>query len=130
MGLKADIKAFSSDRCNFHAEQCSKCWEPRATGEQLEQTVMLGKGDIQALMALFAFTLLLNPSSADFFFSFPTCWREQKEQHLLSAAFLHQAVLSVSLRKIFQPPTRLKPDGTDLEMLPTAVLGQSLLCTV
>lgn len=61
MGRKADMKAFSTDTYNFHAKQCSKCWEPRAAGEQLEQTVVPGKRDVAAL---FAFTVLLNSSAA------------------------------------------------------------------
>lgn len=129
MGRKADMKAFSTDTYHFHAQQCSTYWDPHATGEQLEQTVVLGKWDITALTALFAFAVLLNPSPTGLFFFFPVCQREQKEQHLLSAAFLHQAFLSVSPGKILQPPTGLKTGGTDLKMLPRAVLGQSLLCT-
>lgn len=133
MGRKADTKAFSADTCNFHAKQCSKCWEPRAAGEQLEQTVVPGKRDVAALTALFAFAVLLNSSPAGdlrvvFFFCFPSCWREQQAQHLLSAAFLHQEFLSVSPGKIFQPPTRLKTGGTEPKKLPTAALGRSLMC--
>ena len=65
IGRKADMKAFSIDTYNFHAKQCSKCWEPCATGEQLEQTFL----DVAALTALFAFALLLNPSPAGDFSS-------------------------------------------------------------
>lgn len=54
-GSKADMKAFSTDTYNFHAKQCSKGWELDAAGEQLEQTVVLGKRDVEDLMALFAF---------------------------------------------------------------------------
>lgn len=59
MGHKADLNAFSTDTYHFHAKQSSKCWELHASGEQLEQTVVMGEGDIAALPALFSFTGLL-----------------------------------------------------------------------
>lgn len=79
MGRKADMKAFSTDTYNFHAQQCSTYWDPHATGEQLEQTVVLGKWDITALTALFAFAVLLNPSPAGHFFFLP-CMPERAER--------------------------------------------------
>lgn len=64
-----------------------------------------GKGDVATLVALFVFTVLFITSpSGEGFSLFSVCWKEQKEQHLLSAAFLHQAFLSVSLGKYYSHP--------------------------
>lgn len=55
---------------------------------------MLGKVDVAALMALFVFTVLLITSpSGEVFSLFSLCWREQKEQHLLSSSSLSQCEL-------------------------------------
>lgn len=73
MGCRAGREAFSTDTYNFHAKQCSECWEPDTTQGELEQGVLLGKGDVAVLVALFVFTVLLitsPPGGLGFFFSF------------------------------------------------------------
>lgn len=124
MGRRAGREAFNTDTYHFHAKHCSKCWEPDATGEELEQRVVLGKGDVAALMTLFVFTALLIPSpSGGFFFSFLCAGESRKSSISSLQLFLHQAFLSVSLGKILQLPTRLKAGGTELQMLPVAAQG-------
>lgn len=67
MGHGAGREAFSIDTYHFHAKQCSECWEP-LEGE-LEQGVVLGKGDFAALVALFVFNASLITSPSGGFFS-------------------------------------------------------------
>lgn len=81
MGCRAGREAFSTDTYNFHAKQCSECWEPDTTQGELEQGVLLGKGDVAVLVALFVFTVLLitsPPGGLGFFSLF--CMLERAER--------------------------------------------------
>lgn len=125
MGCWAGREAFNTDTYHFHVNSALNAGTQVPFRGSWSKEFCWAKGMLQSLWHPWSSLLYLSlPHQVGFFFFlFSICWREQKEQHLLSAAFLHQAVLSVSLGKILQPPIRWKPGGTEAWMLPSGSPG-------